>query len=78
MPEPALPEETASRLMVLTCSLPELQRLFRDRGARRDGALLVFFILAWAMVLGPKFVGTVSAEKPAQQSLKSIMFRRLG
>jgi hypothetical protein len=53
----------------------------------RVRALLVFFILAWAMVLGPKLVRmspsaktirNSASAKPAQHQLKTIMFRRIG
>jgi hypothetical protein len=72
------------KLLALAHGLPQLQRLFRDKGVLRDGALFVFFILAWAMVLGPKFVGTskpliskTGSAEPVQQP-RSVMFRRVG
>jgi hypothetical protein len=82
--ERALPEEVTFMLLLLALGLPQLRRLFRDKGVRRDGALLVFFILAWAMVLGPKFVETskpliskTGSAEPAQQPVKGIMFPRV-
>jgi hypothetical protein len=83
--ERALTEEVAFRLRVLARGLPELPGLFRAKGAQREAAVLGCFILALAMVLGPKFVGTfkpriskTGSAEPAQQPLKSVMFRGVG
>ena len=66
-------------------TMPELQRLFRDKGARREEALLGLLILAVAMVISPRFIGIskpliskTGLAEPARQPLKNVVFRRIG